>query len=132
MRIGLLEDNPAIVDWLTTALEMAGHAVSHHTDGPSLLACLFDAEGSVSEPLPYDLVLVDFYLPGDMSGLQVIDAIRAIIPKERLPLIVISGASLRELERIGASHPDLPIVQKPFKVSDLLALIETSGIIGCN
>ena len=37
-----------------------------------------------------------------------------------------SGASLHELERIRTGHPDLPILQKPFKVSDLLTLIEMS------
>ncbi len=54
MRIGLLEDNTAIHEYITTALELAGHTVFTHTVGMSLLNELFADTGSHS-PLPYEL-----------------------------------------------------------------------------
>lgn len=123
MRIGLLEDNPSIVDWLSTALGMAGHSVSPYYDGPSLLAHLFATE-SISPTLPFDLLLVDLYLPGGISGLDVINRLRKAIPSEQFPIIVVSGASLSELNRLHASHPDIPVLQEPFRVGTLLEQIE--------
>src|SRR5436309_1085850 len=58
MKIGLLEDNANIHEYLTTALEMVGHTVFTHIDGMSLLDILY-AEQSIQTPLPYDLLIID-------------------------------------------------------------------------
>ncbi|HBE28853.1 MAG TPA: hypothetical protein DDW25_08195, partial [Ktedonobacter sp.] len=79
MRIGLLEDNTAIHEYITTVLKLAGHTVSTHTVGLSLLDELL-AEQSTQSSLPYDLVIVDLLLPGTLSGLAVINSIRQTIP----------------------------------------------------
>jgi beta-phosphoglucomutase-like phosphatase (HAD superfamily) len=50
MNIALLEDNPAILDYMSTALRMAGHNVYTHVEIPSLLAALFDQEKVCSLP----------------------------------------------------------------------------------
>lgn len=126
MKIGLLEDNPTTVTLLTTAMEMAGHTVCHYSNGSSLLEDLF-AEHRIDAALPYDIMLVDLYLPGGLSGLDVITSIRAAIPPEKLPLIVISAASKRELEAFHANHPDVPALQKPLKLKHLLETIERSN-----
>ena len=94
MKIGLLEDNPGTIEYLKTALEMAGHTVSAHTQGTFLLETL-STTYSAGAPLPYDLVLVDLLLPG-LSGLEVINRIRQIIPPKRLPLIIISAAASQQ------------------------------------
>ena len=119
MQIGLLEDNPSIVEWLSTALEMAGHGVHPYQDGPSLLVCLF-ATDCIPTSLPFDLLIVDLLLPGGMSGLDVINRVRKAIPPEQLPVIVVSGASLSELGRLQESHPDIPVLQKPVRLQTLL------------
>lgn len=126
MKIGLLEDNPATVTLLTTALEMAGHTISSYSDGASLLDDLF-AGHRIHTTLPYDLLLVDLYLPGGLSGVAVIASIRAAIPPEQLPLMVISAASKRDLEAFQASHPDIPTLQKPLKLKHLVEAIERSN-----
>src|SRR5712692_11977600 len=79
MQIGLLEDNPSIVEWLSTALEMAGNGVHPYQDGPSLLVCIF-ATDCIPTSLPFDLLIVDLLLPGGMSGLDVINCVRKAIP----------------------------------------------------
>jgi len=127
MKIGLLEDNPGTIEYLKTALELAGHTVSAHTQGTSLLETLITAY-SPGAPLPYDLVLVDLLLPG-LSGLEVINRIRQIIPPERLPLIIVSAAaSQQELEQVKTRFPTITIVPKPFRFKALLQVIEESSV----
>lgn len=119
MQIGLLEDNPSIATLLSTVLRMAGHSVSPSYDGVSFLAGLF-ASDHISRSIPYDLLLVDLYLPGRLSGWEVVSSIRRVIPAEKLPIIVISAASVGELKQFQASHPDIPVLQKPFGMGTLL------------
>lgn len=123
MNIGLLEDNPAIVDYMSTALSMAGHDVYAHTDSPSLLATIFHQNG-VRSPLPYDLVIVDLLLPGDMSGVEAIHRIHQTIAPRILPIIIVSACSQEELSQVKARFPHVPVLRKPFKMSNLLHVIE--------
>ncbi|SRR5947207_1365564 len=123
MNIAILEDNPAIVDYLTTALEMAGHQVEVHTQGASLLEALFP-NGGVRTPLPYDLVTVDLLLPGGLSGVEVIARIRDAIAPQQLPIIVISGASRPFFEEVKKIFPHVFLLEKPFKRHVLLQLLE--------
>ena len=127
MRIGLLEDNTSIHEYLTTVLQLSGHTVSTHTVGLSLLDELL-AEQSAETPLPYDLVIVDILLPGTLSGLAVINSIRQNIPPETLPIIVVSAASQHQLEQIHERFPDVQVLQKPFPMKTLLGLIESKHV----
>lgn len=127
MRIGLLEDNTAIHEYITTVLKLAGHIVSTHTVGLSLLDELL-AEQSTQSSLPYDLVIVDLLLPGTLSGLAVISSIRQTIPPKTLPIIVVSAASQHQLAQIHLRFPDVQVLQKPFSMKSLLQLIETKHV----
>src|SRR2546427_684589 len=88
MQIGLLEDNPAIATLLSTVLTMAGHSVCPSYDGASFLAGLF-ASDHIPRSIPYDLLLIDLYLPGCLSGWEVVSSIRDVIPAEKLPILVV-------------------------------------------
>jgi two-component system, OmpR family, response regulator len=123
MKIGLLEDNPAILDYMTTALQMAGYSVEAHTTSASLLDSLLTGE-DLADPLPYDVVIVDLLLPGNIPGLAAIEDIHRLISPERLPIIIISACSQVELEQVKEKLPDVPVLRKPFKMNTLLQLIE--------
>jgi DNA-binding response OmpR family regulator len=127
MKIGLLEDNINIHEYLTTVLEMAGHTVSAHMDGMSLLDTLFSEE-SKHTLLPYELLVIDLSLPGTLSGLSVINYIRQTITPETLPIIVLSAASPNQLEEIQTRFPNIQVLQKPCEIKTLLRLIETSHV----
>ena len=118
MNIGIVEDNPAIATLLTTTLELAGHHVSSYREGTPLLEAIFKA------PRLYDMVLVDLGLPGTMSGVEVIQAIRQTISPEVLPVVVVSAAAPQELAHVQKNHPDVSFVQKPFHMRSLLTVIE--------
>src|SRR5260370_13150819 len=103
MTIGLLEDNPAILDYLTVSLEMAGHKVYSHTLGSSLIETLLSGTAA-RHPLPYDLMIVDLLLPGNISGLQALKHIQEVIPPRQLPPLIISPVSQHESQH---PHPNL-------------------------
>ena len=123
VKIALLEDNPSILDYLSRALEMMGHTVHKYPNSASLLETLFDGE-HVHAPLPYDLLLVDLLLPGNISGLEAIHTIRRAIPQELLPIVIISACSQKELEEAHRELPSVPIVRKPFRIQELLQTID--------
>ncbi len=129
MKIGLLEDNPAILDYMTTALQMAGHSVETHTQTSSLLAALVAGEGqNATNSLPYDLVIIDLLLPGDIYGVSAIQHIQQVTSPEILPIIIVSACSQDELEQVKEKLPHIPIIRKPFKMGMLLRLIEEMKI----
>src|SRR5260370_3692796 len=117
MKIGLLEDNHAISDYLTTALEIAGHQVYPHGFGHSLVERLF-LDRDQHEPPPYDLVIIDLLLPGMLSGTAVIDYLHRTISPEPLPIIVISAASEIQLAELRSPFPRVPLLLQPLTVKD--------------
>lgn len=125
MKIGLLEDNPAILDYMTTALQMAGHSVGPHIQSSSLLQALFAGEDEdTSYIMPYDVVIIDLLIQGNISGFSAIQRIQQAISPERLPIIIVSACSQDELEQVKEKMPHIPILRKPFKMGALLQLIE--------
>jgi CheY-like chemotaxis protein len=129
MNIALLEDNPSILDYLSTALEMVGHRVHTFIESPSLYEALFE-EGSPRSPLPFDVLLVDLLLPGDISGLEAIRTIREDPSTRHLPIIIVSACSQSELEEVHKEFSDIPILRKPFKTQALLEQIEAVAPAG--
>lgn len=123
MNIALIEDNPPILDYLSTALEMLGHTVHKFTDSTLLLESLFIGE-SLRVPLPYDLALIDLLLPGPVSGLEIALKIRQAIPPHQLHVIIVSACSQKELEEAQAALPQVPILRKPFKMHELTQFID--------
>lgn len=123
MNIGLLEDNPSILDYMKIALEMAGYKVTTYFNSSSLLDALF-AEADISATLPFDLVIIDLLLPGKISGLETISRIQQAFPQEKLSIIVISASSQDDLDQLKVSLPHIPFLRKPFKMSALLQLID--------
>jgi len=124
MNIGVLEDNPAILDYMAIALEMEGHHVQTFTHSTPLIEALLTGS-NIRYPLPYDLIVVDLLLPGSITGVETIKYIQQVIPLNKLPIIIISAGSKEELESVKASLPDVPILRKPFRMSTLLEMIES-------
>ena len=128
MNIGLLEDNPAILELMQTALEMSGHTISTHTSGQSLLNSLFEkhtTSPSMFMSLPYDLLIVDLNLPDELSGMEVIDTIYRLLAPHVPPIIVVSAASIEQLDQLHTRFPMLPVIRKPFALKNLLQTISS-------
>lgn len=128
MKIGLLEDNPTILDLMQIVLKLAGHTASTHIYGQSLLDALFErhnTEYPLHRCLPYDLLIVDLNLPGELSGLEVITSIYRLLTPDMLPIIVVSAGSLNELAQLHQQFPSIPVVRKPFTIQSLLQTISS-------
>lgn len=124
MHIGILEDHPAIQEYLQKSLELRGHRVSVHTYGDTLLDQLFVGE-QVLASLPYDVLIIDLNLPGSLSGQDIIFRIRETISPAMLPIIILSATDRYKLAQLQGLFPDIVCVQKPFKLQMLFQVLDT-------
>jgi CheY-like chemotaxis protein len=122
MKIGILDDNPSILDVFTIMLELEGHTVTAHTSSSSLLDVLFHNAVPV-DPIPYDLLILDLLLPGGMSGADIYLLIRKSISAEKLPIIFVTAAGEKDLQSLLGTHPNVPLLRKPIRRQDLLNTI---------
>lgn len=121
MRIGILEDSPAVSSVLKAALELTGYTVQDYHDTSDFLASIPVDHASLPAHF-FDLLIVDFLLPGEMTGVQVIHQVRRLYPD--LPVFLISAAPVHMLIAATRDVPDIQIIQKPFRVSALLTAIK--------
>ncbi len=121
MRIGLLEDDPAICEMMQEMLQTAGHIVFAYHDGWDILAA-FHLEEPTALPPPFDILFVDLILSGDITGEQVIHQVRMTYPY--LPIVVISAVAASHLQAVARRYPGVRALQKPFKLRGLFAAIE--------
>src|SRR5712664_4215188 len=120
MRIGILEDDPVVRGTLYELLEYAGNTPTAYARGIELIdEVILDENTPILDVL--DLVIVDMKLP-DISGVQVIDTLEKIYPQ--LPIIIISGGTLKYLGNLKERYPQIDLLQKPFKFGDLLMLLK--------
>jgi two-component system KDP operon response regulator KdpE len=110
----LIEDDPQIVNFLTTVLEAYGYLVRVATTGRQGLAF-------AAEKYP-DVVVLDLGLP-DISGLDVITEMRE---KTSTPILVLSARS-RETDKVKALDLGADdYVVKPFVIGELLARLRVA------
>ncbi|MGD9642194.1 MAG: PleD family two-component system response regulator [Elusimicrobiales bacterium] len=72
-----------------------------------------------------DLILLDMMLP-DMNGMEVMDRLSAEPATSRIPVIIVTGASLSESQRkdLGAKGNFLRLEEKPAEMTALLKIID--------
>jgi DNA-binding response OmpR family regulator len=118
-NILIIDDDRAVSTAIKLVLERNDHQVLVANDGIKGLE-LFEAR-------PFDLLIVDIFMPG-MDGFETMSLVRRKRPE--LPIIVISGRPfgsddgevpdfLRMAIRLGA----VSTLQKPFRPRELLATI---------
>ena len=113
-RILVVEDDPAVRNLVTTALDLHGYDVERAETGE--LAIM---EAASRNP---DLIMLDLGLP-DIDGVEVISKIRGW---SAVPIIVIS-ARTEDSDKIGALDAGADdYLTKPFSVEELLARVRAS------
>jgi DNA-binding response OmpR family regulator len=123
-RILLAEDDLEMRRFLSSALRKDGYEVVEASSGAELLTTLATY---LRRPMtrPYDLIISDQRMPG-LSGLEVLEGFEG---EDWLPpFILITAFGSREIEdgalRAGAAM----VLDKPFDLDDLRAIV--SGLIG--
>ena len=113
-RILVVEDDPAVRNLVTTALDLHGYDVERAETGE--LAVM---EAASRNP---DLIMLDLGLP-DIDGVEVISKVRGW---SAVPIIVIS-ARIEDSDKIGALDAGADdYLTKPFSVEELLARVRAS------
>ncbi len=118
-RVLVLDDEEMILELVTDIFTLIGFEVVPVTDAKEAISRFKEA---YEQEEPFDLVLFDMTLPGDMDGADVLQEIRKIDPQ--IKAIVSSGYSQEELkERAGESGFDAA-VPKPYSINVLRETVE--------
>ncbi|MGO8917800.1 MAG: chemotaxis protein CheB [Stellaceae bacterium] len=112
----VVEDEPAVRETLKLLLDGEGHRTVTAADGKKALELV--AERAMQP----DLVIVDYNMPNDLNGLQVIAGLQTILHHE-IPAIVLTGDistdALREIAHQGRTH-----LNKPVRAKELTTLVQ--------
>lgn len=109
-RVLLVEDDPAIAEPLTRALQREGYEVGAHVTGGSALKQVNDS----------DMVILDLGLP-DMDGLHVARTIRA--QGLTIPILILTARTGEVDMVVGLDAGADDYVTKPFRLGELLARV---------
>ncbi len=111
----IVDDDPDLRLCLRSLLEEEGYQVLEAADGDAALAAC-DQEPT--------LVLVDFHLPGTLTGSALVTALRGCLGPRAWILLLTGDESLRSrVTELGADG----LIEKPFDLPDLLHLVEQHG-----
>ena len=114
-RVLVVEDEEALALVLTYNLEAEGFLVDRVARGD-------EAEERLREATP-DLVILDWMLPGGVSGLEICRRLRARADSRTTPVIMLTARG-EEAERVrGLSVGADDYVVKPFSVPELMARV---------
>jgi two-component system response regulator RegX3 len=110
-RILVVDDEPAIVDAVSYALEGEGYEVESRNDGESALEA---ARGE-----SFDLILLDLMLPG-LSGTEVCRRLRG---ESDVPVLMLTARDSEADRVLGLEVGADDYVAKPFSVAELVSRV---------
>ena len=112
-RILVVDDEPSIVDAVSTALRYEGYEVQEATNGRDALAAV-----ASQEP---DLIVLDWMLP-DLDGIEVGKRLRERGFKTAILFLTARDAVENKVEALRAGGDDY--VTKPFSLAEIVARVE--------
>ncbi len=121
-RVLAVDDNPTNRKVLEYQLRRAGVEPVTVPDGPEAIAVLTD---SVDSAQPFDLVLLDFHMPG-MDGIMLARHIRESGFFNTLPMILLSSSSDRSVREQGMAMNFSAFLTKPVRQAHLVAAMTRS------
>jgi signal transduction histidine kinase/CheY-like chemotaxis protein len=115
-RVLLVEDDPAVRAATQMLMKSAGYRVVS-------AASVAEASAQVRRDPDFDLLVTDFHLGEDETGLDLIGAVRGIVGAQ-MKAVIVTGDTSSELKRL-TTDACTRIVSKPVDADELLELIET-------
>ena len=112
----LIEDEPAVMDFVRAALERNGYKVICAESGVDALQLLSGGE--------FHGVVSDMRTPGGVDGAQVHAWIAANRPELASKVVFITGDIANEETAATLRRTGAPCVEKPFRVQQFLAVVE--------
>src|SRR5216684_7124802 len=114
MKVLLVEDNERVARFVKKGLTEAGHTIDHADNGRD---GMFLAAGE-----PYDAIIMDRVLPGDIDGLGIIAALRK--SGSKVPILILSALGDVEERIRGLKSGGDDYLVKPFAFGELLARLD--------
>ena len=114
MKILLVEDNERVSEFVVKGLEEAGHTTDHAANGRDGMFL------AASEP--YDVIIMDRMLPGEIDGLAIIEVLRKT--GTQTPILILSALSEVDDRIRGLRSGGDDYLTKPFAFGELLARID--------
>lgn len=118
IRILLAEDDEAMRQYLTRALEKSGYAVTAVGSGVEALPLV--------EARTFDLLLTDIVMP-EMDGIELAQRSATIAPDMRV--MFITGFAAVTL-KAGKALPQAKVLSKPFHLRDLVLEVDRMFEVG--
>ncbi|MBI3526950.1 MAG: response regulator transcription factor [Betaproteobacteria bacterium] len=114
MKILCVEDNERVARFVKKGLIEAGHTVDHADNGRDGMFL------AASEP--YDVIIMDRMLPGNIDGLGIIEAVRKA--GNKTPILILSALSDVDDRIRGLKSGGDDYLVKPFAFGELLARLD--------
>jgi two-component system OmpR family response regulator len=114
MKVLFVEDNERVARFVKKGLVEAGHTVDHADNGRDGMFL------AASEP--YDVIIMDRMLPGDIDGLGIIAALRKA--GNNTPILILSALSDVDDRIRGLKSGGDDYLVKPFAFGELLARLD--------
>lgn len=114
-NILLAEDDDSMRQFLTLALEKAGHQVTPCADGYAAYKAVEDKGPTL------DLLVADIVMPG-MDGIELSQRASKIAPQMRV--LFITGFSAVAMGNRVAENDNARLLSKPFHLNDLVRQVE--------
>ena len=116
LPILLVEDEPAVMDFMRAALERSGYATVGAASGVEALELLAGGK--------YLGVITDMRTPGGVSGADVHAWIESHRHELLARVIFVTGDTVNEDTAAVLRHTGAPCVEKPFRVQQLIGMVE--------
>jgi DNA-binding NtrC family response regulator len=118
----LVVDDEALIRWsLAEMLSERGYVVTEADNARMALAAIQQAQE------PFDVVLLDYRLP-DSADLRLLEIVRRIAPTSQV--IMITAHNSPELAQGAVALGAFRVINKPFEVESLAALVNQARIAG--
>jgi signal transduction histidine kinase/ActR/RegA family two-component response regulator len=118
LRVLLVEDNEEVAAGTEALLTMMGHHVTYAFNADTAATVLEAARANASADFPFDVVLSDIHMPGQMNGIDLAEMLQRFEP--RIPVILVTGYA-EELDR--ARQVGARVLSKPFDIALLDSLL---------
>ena len=117
----MVDDEAAIISFLTRFLSSRGHAVVSASDGLHALR--------IAEQFAFDVVVCDLHMP-EMDGVELIRRMRMLPTCGRTRYVLSSGdgAGSTMMTRAEALHVD-GLLAKPYTIDQLVAVVEGAPVL---
>jgi DNA-binding NtrC family response regulator len=116
LPILLIEDEPTVRAFVRAALERHGYAVTQAANGVGGLRLLQSSS--------FSGVISDIRMPGEVDGADLHQWIQKNRPELRERMILISGDTANSQTLSLLTRSSTPSMEKPFRVSQLISLVE--------